>query len=130
MLQALKKRMVRKGTNGGERRLPSEKRECRLSPFHCFRSSNRYVELAGAVTMPRNVFIVDDNRLVRQAIRAEFEKLPDFCVCGGAGNGQEAIQRVKQLSPSPDLIILDLSMPVMNGIDAPLFWTVWYPGFH
>jgi len=45
-----------------------------------------------------------------------FKREPDFDVCGEAGNGREAI-RVAQLS-SPDLIVLDLAMPVMNGLDA------------
>jgi len=40
----------------------------------------------------------------------------DFEVCGEAANGQEAIERAQEFHP--DLIILDLSMPVMNGLDA------------
>jgi DNA-binding NarL/FixJ family response regulator len=40
----------------------------------------------------------------------------DFDVCGEAGDGQEAIEKARQLQP--DLIIMDLSMPKMNGLDA------------
>jgi YesN/AraC family two-component response regulator len=40
----------------------------------------------------------------------------DFEVCGEAANGQEAIERAQEFHP--DLIILDLSLPVMNGLDA------------
>ena len=61
--------------------------------------------------------IVDDNPLVRDVVRGVFEKLPEFCVCGDAENGEKAIKD-SRLSPRPDLIILDLSMPVMNGLDA------------
>jgi YesN/AraC family two-component response regulator len=62
------------------------------------------------------VLIVDDNYSVRQALIEIFKREADFDVCGEAGNGHEAI-RVAQLL-SPDLIVLDLAMPVMNGLDA------------
>ena len=45
-----------------------------------------------------------------------FKLQPDFQVCGDAENGQEAIQKAEELHP--DVIVMDLSMPVMNGIDA------------
>ena len=60
------------------------------------------------------VLIVDDNYSVRQALIEIFKREADFDVCGEAGNGHEAI-RVAQLL-SPDLIVLDLAMPVMNGL--------------
>ena len=78
--------------------------------------------------MPWNVFIVDDNPLVRDVLREVFEKLPDFRVCGEAENGQQAIQNAKHLSPSPDLVILDLSMPDMNGLDAACALNSFMPG--
>ena len=68
--------------------------------------------------MSRRVFIVDDNSLVRRAVRTAFEAVTDFYICGEAENGSEAVQRVEQLRPAPDLIILDVAMPVMNGLDA------------
>jgi len=64
----------------------------------------------------RRVLIVDDNYFIRELLIEIFKREPDFDVCGEAGNGREAI-RVAQLS-SPDLIVLDLAMPVMNGLDA------------
>ena len=69
-------------------------------------------------TPPRRsrVLIVDDNCFVRQALTALFKREADFYVCGEACNGQEAV-RVAQLL-GPDLIVLDLAMPVMNGLDA------------
>ena len=66
--------------------------------------------------MAKTVLIVDDNAFVRQALAELFERQPDFEVCADAENGREAIEMAEQLLP--DLIVLDLSMPVMNGLDA------------
>ena len=66
--------------------------------------------------MTKSVLIVDDNASIRRAVCALFSSEADFEVCGVAENGQEAIEKAQQLHP--DLIVLDLSMPVMNGIDA------------
>lgn len=63
----------------------------------------------------KRVLIVDDNPVIRKAVAAAF--LSDgFAVCGEADNGRDAIELAKKLIP--DLIILDLSMPVMNGLQA------------
>jgi len=69
-----------------------------------------------STTHPSRVLIVDDNSFVRQALSEIFKREADFDVCGEAANGHEAI-RIAQLL-SPDLIVLDLAMPVMNGLDA------------
>ena len=66
--------------------------------------------------MPKMVLIVDDNAFVRHALCELFNHEADFEVCGEAANGREAIEEAGQLNP--DLIVLDLSMPVMNGLDA------------
>ena len=66
--------------------------------------------------MARSVLIVDDNPLIRKHLCELFKREADFDVCGEAENGQEAIEKAQQLHP--DLIVLDLSMPVMNGLDA------------
>jgi DNA-binding NarL/FixJ family response regulator len=61
------------------------------------------------------VLVVDDNPAIREAVCRAL--LSDgFGVCGEADNGQEAISLCKRLKP--DLIILDLSMPMMNGLQA------------
>jgi chemotaxis response regulator CheB len=62
------------------------------------------------------VLIVDDNASIRKTLCALFKREADFEVCGEAENGKEAIEKVRELRP--DLIVLDLCMPVMNGIDA------------
>jgi len=60
--------------------------------------------------------LVDDNAIVRSMVRQLFETEEDFVVAGEAENGQEAIEKAASLKP--DLVILDLTMPVMNGLDA------------
>lgn len=68
-------------------------------------------------TIPaKSVLIVDDNAFIRQALCELFERESDFEVCGEAENGKQAIEEAQRLRP--DLIVLDLSMPVMNGFDA------------
>jgi DNA-binding NarL/FixJ family response regulator len=66
--------------------------------------------------MAKMVLVVDDNAVIRQALCHLFSSEADFDVCGEAGNGQEAIEKAQALHP--DLIVMDRSMPVMNGIDA------------
>jgi chemotaxis response regulator CheB len=58
---------------------------------------------------------VDDNAFIRKALYEVFTREGDFDICGEAENGRDAIEKAKQLRP--DLIVLDLSMPVMNGLD-------------
>src|SRR6266446_1273098 len=65
--------------------------------------------------MVKSVLIVDDNPCVRTALCELLAREGDFDVCGEAKNGREAIERARQLCP--DLIVTDLSMPVMNGLE-------------
>lgn len=64
------------------------------------------------------ILIVDDNAPIRAGLRRMLESHVDWEVCGEAANGIEAIERYRQLKP--DLMIVDVSMPVMNGLDASL----------
>ena len=66
--------------------------------------------------MPKSVLIVDDHEAVRRELRRLFQSQPDFTVCGEAVDGVDAISKAEQLSP--DLVILDLAMPEMNGLEA------------
>ena len=63
----------------------------------------------------RSVLVVDDNPLVRRMLCELFTREGDFDVCGEAENGREAIEKAQLLRPN--LIVTDLSMPVMNGLD-------------
>jgi two-component system response regulator NreC len=62
------------------------------------------------------VLIAEDHLLVREGIRALLERSGDIHVMGEAGNGQEAIEMVEQFKP--DVLIMDIMMPRMNGIQA------------
>jgi len=62
------------------------------------------------------IILVDDHYVVRNGIRALFDDEEEIEVIGEASNGIEAIAKVKELMP--DIAILDISMPQMNGLDA------------
>jgi DNA-binding NarL/FixJ family response regulator len=64
----------------------------------------------------KSILIVDDNHLLRQALRLMFDSEPDFEVAREAENAEEAIGKAEELKP--DLIVIDLSMPGMNGLEA------------
>ena len=66
--------------------------------------------------MAKSVLIVDDSAIVRKVMRQFFESLADWDVRGEAADGDEAIQKAMELRP--DLILLDVSMPKLNGIAA------------
>lgn len=65
---------------------------------------------------PIRILIVDDHGIVRKGTRALLERIPDFAVVGEAGNGKEAVAQAKELQP--DVILMDLMMPEMDGIKA------------
>lgn len=67
-------------------------------------------------TGAKAVMIVDDSASLRQSLCSIFEREEGIKVCAEAQNGREAIEKAQVLRP--DLIVLDLSMPVMNGLDA------------
>jgi DNA-binding NarL/FixJ family response regulator len=62
------------------------------------------------------VLIVDDNSLLRRTLRVFLERNRDINVCGEADDGADAIE--KAIALKPGLILMDLSMPKMNGLQA------------
>jgi DNA-binding NarL/FixJ family response regulator len=66
--------------------------------------------------MSKSILVVDDSSSVRKVTRLFLETQIDFEVCGEAVDGLDAIQKARELKP--DLILLDLAMPQMNGIEA------------
>ena len=76
----------------------------------------RITSLSGRAVATKTVLIVDDNAVVRSPLRRLLESHPEFEVSGEAENGRDAIDKAGLLKP--DLIILDLAMPIMNGLEA------------
>ena len=65
---------------------------------------------------PIRVLIAEDHSIVRDGLRMLLQSEPDFVVVAEAANGREAITRAKE--SLPDVAILDISMPDLNGLDA------------
>jgi DNA-binding NarL/FixJ family response regulator len=66
--------------------------------------------------MPFDIVLVDDHKLVRDGIRTLLERGPDFRVVGEADNGADAVQLCKKTNP--ELVLMDIGLPGMNGIEA------------
>lgn len=62
------------------------------------------------------IILADDHRIVRQGLRALLEAEPDFRLVGETGDGLEAVQLTQRLQP--DVVVLDLMMPSINGLEA------------
>ncbi|MCX6897740.1 MAG: response regulator transcription factor [Verrucomicrobia bacterium] len=62
------------------------------------------------------ILIADDHELVRKGLRTVLENQPGWKVCGEATNGRQAVELAKQLGP--DVIVLDVTMPELNGLEA------------
>lgn len=60
--------------------------------------------------------VVDDNRYIRYSLRTMIEAVPGWRVCGEAGDGAEALLKVGEVRPN--VVIMDLQMPTMNGLEA------------
>src|ERR1700680_4062055 len=98
--------MVSKGL-GSRQCLPPLRRDSDLASYPPRHAGSK---------MPLRILIVDDSPPIRHLLRFFIARNTNWQVCGEAENGLIAIEKVIQLKP--DAAILDLSMPVMNGLDA------------
>ncbi len=64
----------------------------------------------------KRILIADDNARVRRGLRGLITRNDDWQVCGEANDGREAVRQARELHP--DILVLDLAMPGMNGFDA------------
>jgi len=65
---------------------------------------------------PVEILIADDHELFRRTVRSFIESHPGYHVCGEAGDGIEAVEKVRELSP--DIVLMDINMPRMDGLEA------------
>lgn len=72
--------------------------------------------MSNGVTKKIRVLIADDHQVVREGLTSVLESKGDIEVIGLAADGKEAVQKARELSP--DVVIMDISMPNMNGVEA------------
>jgi DNA-binding NarL/FixJ family response regulator len=66
--------------------------------------------------MPLRILVVDDHAVVRRGVKSLLESHDDWEVCGEATTGRDAVEQSKRLKP--DVVVMDLSLPELNGLDA------------
>jgi DNA-binding NarL/FixJ family response regulator len=66
--------------------------------------------------MTTKILIADDHQIIRQGLKSLLDRYPDFKVVGEAADGRNAVRLAKQLTP--DVIVMDIAMPDLNGIEA------------
>src|SRR6185436_1465970 len=66
--------------------------------------------------MPYSVLLVDDHKILRDGIKTILDRTPDFRLAGEAENGSDAVSLTRKLHP--DLVLMDIGLPGMNGIEA------------
>lgn len=72
------------------------------------------------------ILVVDDQPYVRRAVRSLLESKREWEVCGEASDGREAIEQTEALHP--DIVIMDMSMPILNGLEATRLIHERFPG--
>jgi two-component system, NarL family, response regulator NreC len=93
--------------------------------IHCMTGHGQPLLRASEVVLSYSILIVDDSALIRHSLRSCLEQNPEWRVCGEAEDGKVAVEKVKELHP--DIVILDLQMPVMDGLAAARQITVVAP---
>jgi CheY-like chemotaxis protein len=83
------------------------------------------VPLVEKTSIVHRVLLVEDHAMVRQGLRAILDTFEDVTVVGEASNGEEAISAVSEVRP--DVILMDINMPKMDGIEATKQITATYP---
>ena len=68
------------------------------------------------MNLPLRILIADDHDVVREGARVLIERQPEWEVCGQASNGSAAVEQAEKLKP--DVVVLDMSMPELNGLEA------------
>src|SRR6185295_8604866 len=97
-------------------------RACRRrwgEPFDPERTGARHARRGGdrpGGGMTIRVLLADDHAVIRDGLKALLERAADINVVGEADNGRDAVRRSEQLKP--DVVVMDLTMPRLNGIDA------------
>ena len=74
------------------------------------------------------VMLVDDHQVVRTGIKVYLESQPQIQVVGEAGTGEEALELISALKP--DVVVMDITMPGMGGIEATRQLSAQYPACH
>ncbi|HXE74769.1 MAG TPA: response regulator transcription factor [Candidatus Xenobia bacterium] len=62
------------------------------------------------------ILLADDHDVVRRGLRALLETRPEWEICGEASTGREAVQKAREMAP--DIVVMDVSMPELNGLEA------------
>jgi two-component system nitrate/nitrite response regulator NarL len=75
---------------------------------------------------PIRLVLVDDSKFFRDALRSVLEKQPGLNVVAEAENGLAGVEKVKE--HQPDVVLMDVAMPILNGIDATRIITSRFPG--
>jgi DNA-binding NarL/FixJ family response regulator len=77
------------------------------------------------MNQPIRVLLVDDQQSARKGLKAILAFYPEFLVVGEAMNGEEAVQLVAE--QRPNVVVMDLQMPVMDGVAATRLIKAWWP---